>query len=218
MSKTFRVILFIIPVVVKCVNVDTYQGTKENNLSFEHRGEVSKFRACVTIQIVDLKPFMCNYEILWQRLDHLKQWKRRRRDYMFAPIIWYKTDRLRSKRRAVDVNEKVGPYDVFLGLSTVGVEAAVAEELELIERFKERWPVDLWRQYGLFTDDYLRMINQHWLRFPPPAPFAQYALGSLYILMMIVGCTGNALVLVMYFRSVFIKLLFYFSKKRKYLC
>lgn len=70
----------------------------------------------------------------------------------------------------------------------------------LVEKFKSIWPVSNWRKYGYFTDDYLFLINEHWLQFPPPDATAQKILGSIYILFATAGCWGNIMVLFMYFK------------------
>lgn len=70
----------------------------------------------------------------------------------------------------------------------------------LIELFKESWPVQTWYRYGLFTDDYLDILNEHWLQFPPPSKDVHYALGGFYILFVTAGVLGNILVLFMYIR------------------
>ncbi|CAG9133095.1 unnamed protein product [Plutella xylostella] len=71
-----------------------------------------------------------------------------------------------------------------------------------LEGFKRLWPVQRWSQWGYFTEDYLEVVNVHWLRFPPPPPLQQEALGAVYILFSTVGCGGNAIVVFMYLRSV----------------
>uniref|UniRef100_A0AAU8BC23 Opsin n=1 Tax=Conopomorpha sinensis TaxID=940481 RepID=A0AAU8BC23_9NEOP len=71
--------------------------------------------------------------------------------------------------------------------------------VSLVARFKEQWPIGAWKRY-MFTDDYTLLINPHWLKFSPPPAAVNYFLGGLYVVMMLVGCTGNALVLIMYIR------------------
>lgn len=70
----------------------------------------------------------------------------------------------------------------------------------LLANFKRMWPVSRWKEYGLFSDDYLDMINEHWLQFPPPSESLQKMLGGLYFIFSTIGCWGNIIVLVMYFR------------------
>lgn len=70
----------------------------------------------------------------------------------------------------------------------------------LVARFKESWPIQRWRYYGLFTDDYLDILNEHWLQFPPPSEASQRALGGFYIIFVTIGLCGNLVVIIMYFR------------------
>lgn len=74
------------------------------------------------------------------------------------------------------------------------------KKLELFAEFKRLWPVERWREYGFFSDDYLELINVHWLQFPPPSAALQKTLGGLYFLFSTVGCWGNVIVLFMYCR------------------
>ncbi|CAI6363415.1 unnamed protein product [Macrosiphum euphorbiae] len=66
--------------------------------------------------------------------------------------------------------------------------------------FKTKYPVNLWKDHGLYTDDYIKLINSHWLKFMPPNPMSHYVLGLLYTIIMVFGCTGNSLVIFMYFK------------------
>ncbi|KAJ0178751.1 hypothetical protein K1T71_005526 [Dendrolimus kikuchii] len=76
----------------------------------------------------------------------------------------------------------------------------VNEHTLLLEKFKRLWPVWRWKQHGFFSDEYLDLINEHWLQFPPPSETLQKTLGSLYLLFSTVGCWGNVIVLIMYLR------------------
>lgn len=67
--------------------------------------------------------------------------------------------------------------------------------------FKTKYPVNLWKDHGIYTDDYIKLINSHWLKFVPPHPMSHYILGLLYTVIMVFGCTGNSLVIFMYFKS-----------------
>ncbi|CAG4919330.1 unnamed protein product [Colias eurytheme] len=71
---------------------------------------------------------------------------------------------------------------------------------KLLESFKIRWPVSRWREFKYFTDDYLDLINEHWLQFSPPYEGVQKFLGAVYVLFSTVGCWGNIMVLLMYFK------------------
>ncbi|XP_026823155.1 opsin, ultraviolet-sensitive-like [Rhopalosiphum maidis] len=66
--------------------------------------------------------------------------------------------------------------------------------------FKTKYPVNLWKDHGIYTDDYIKLINSHWLKFMPPHPTSHYVLGVLYTVIMMFGCTGNSLVIFMYFK------------------
>ncbi|XP_072940174.1 opsin, ultraviolet-sensitive-like isoform X2 [Epargyreus clarus] len=68
----------------------------------------------------------------------------------------------------------------------------------LVERFKQMWPVARWREIGFFSDDYLHLINEHWLQFPPPNANVQKVLGGIYVFFSTLGCWGNVIVLLMY--------------------
>lgn len=74
------------------------------------------------------------------------------------------------------------------------------EHTLLVTKFKRMWPVWHWKQLGYFSDDYLDLINVHWLQFPPPDERLQKILGCLYLLFATVGCWGNVIVLFMYSR------------------
>ncbi|XP_025191406.1 opsin, ultraviolet-sensitive-like [Melanaphis sacchari] len=66
--------------------------------------------------------------------------------------------------------------------------------------FKTKYPVNLWKDHGIYTDDYIKLINSHWLKFLPPHPTSHYILGLLYIVIVVFGCSGNSLVIFMYFK------------------
>lgn len=71
---------------------------------------------------------------------------------------------------------------------------------ELIQTFKSKWPVDQWKTWGLFNEDYLFEIDVYWLQFPPPSPTSHYVLGILYVVIMIIGVLGNVLIIFMFLR------------------
>uniref|UniRef100_A0A8D8SKY0 Opsin, ultraviolet-sensitive n=1 Tax=Cacopsylla melanoneura TaxID=428564 RepID=A0A8D8SKY0_9HEMI len=73
-------------------------------------------------------------------------------------------------------------------------------EDKLLETFRRMYPVETWKEKGWFTDDYLSLINRHWLQFEPPSSSSHYILASCYFLIMVIGCSGNVLVIVMYLR------------------
>lgn len=79
-------------------------------------------------------------------------------------------------------------------------EVSLDKKRDLIKRFKKLWPVASWRSLGFFTDDYLFLINEHWLQFPPHSEVVYKCLGSIYIIFATAGGWGNIIVLFMYFR------------------
>ncbi|KAK7790844.1 hypothetical protein R5R35_010719 [Gryllus longicercus] len=72
---------------------------------------------------------------------------------------------------------------------------------QLRTSFKERYPVHLWQRYGFFTDNFLEMMNEAWMKYPPPSPSAHYIMASIYIVLMLVGTSGNGLVVYLFIRS-----------------
>nr|BAQ54908.1 opsin, rhodopsin-7 like [Ischnura asiatica] len=68
------------------------------------------------------------------------------------------------------------------------------------ELFKSRWPTQLWKDHGTYTDEYLLLINPHWLQFPPPSQISYYVLAVLYTILMTLGVSGNCLVIFMFCR------------------
>lgn len=187
MSKTIKLILIFFSTIVQCINLNTVSMKDSKPLikvySLNKSGQDE--------QLVMLTPFKSDYHFLWYRSSNLIQWKKRRRMHVIK--LPKKTDKLRSKRDMETDNDTEYWSKDFVR-PTSGAS--------LVAKFKQQWPVKLWRRYGLYSDDYLTLINSHWLRFPPPDPAINYALGGLYIAMMLVGTSGNALVLFMYFRLV----------------
>lgn len=87
----------------------------------------------------------------------------------------------------------------------VQTEAVSNDSLEfslVAENFKKQYPLDLWKKHGWFEDDYLRLINVHWLKFPPTPKAAHYALAFIYSTVAVCGFFGNALVIFMFFKWV----------------
>lgn len=70
----------------------------------------------------------------------------------------------------------------------------------LLKSFKEKYPIDLWLENGAFREDYLLKISSHWLKFSPPSKSSHYALAVLYVVIMVMGVGGNALVIYMFSR------------------
>ncbi|XP_039749856.1 opsin, ultraviolet-sensitive-like [Pararge aegeria] len=187
MTPATKIIVIIFLMEIKCKNVDTLPEVKSEVDSI--KGNLKK---SVVNYFICFDSYKCNSEILW-RCFNLKMWKKRKRVY----DIVSKSVKLRLKRNAVDFD--VG-YVIRGKSSNDGEIVNKPTESVLIRRFKERWPIYLWRQYGLFTDDYLQNINPHWLRFPPPDPLVYRALGALYIVLGVAGIFGNFMVVFMYFR------------------
>ncbi|CAH2105439.1 unnamed protein product [Euphydryas editha] len=121
-------------------------------------------------------------------------WKKRKRNEINVKNFTRKFIRSRTKRVAADYG-----YTIHETPS----KEATAEPMEsmLVQRFKQEWPLHLWRQIR-FTDDFIHYINPHWLQFSPPSPSLYYGIGGLYILMAVLGCFGNTIVILMYFRLV----------------
>ncbi|VVD02888.1 unnamed protein product [Leptidea sinapis] len=112
-------------------------------------------------------------------LENIKLWKRRKRlNRMFDEL-------------KVSLKRKPMEYVFDLMSTSVNIESKPQNESDLIARFKERWPIHLWRRF-LFMDEFLVCINEHWLGFPPPDPEYYYILGGLYVVMAVIGCSGNA--------------------------
>ncbi|XP_050500384.1 opsin, ultraviolet-sensitive-like [Diabrotica virgifera virgifera] len=70
----------------------------------------------------------------------------------------------------------------------------------LIDRFKEVWAFDDWKNLGVFTEDYILDINFHWLKYDPPSNICFYASGVYYIFLMFIGVSGNFLVIFLFIK------------------
>lgn len=70
----------------------------------------------------------------------------------------------------------------------------------LILNFIKMHPIQLWRTHGDFTIDYLKIINPHWLKYPPANEIVHYILAFLYCIIFFVGTSGNFLVIFMFIR------------------
>ncbi|VEN36409.1 unnamed protein product, partial [Callosobruchus maculatus] len=70
----------------------------------------------------------------------------------------------------------------------------------IVDRFKRNWAVDEWKQLGYFKEDQILDINIHWLKFDAPYDISFYALGTTYMLFIMVGFTGNLLVIFLFAR------------------
>lgn len=85
-----------------------------------------------------------------------------------------------------------------LGVAKTGPNGTADESA--VTDFKARYPVDMWKDHGFYTDDYMELINSHWFTFTPPNPASHYILGVLYTVIMVFGCFGNSLVIFMYIK------------------
>ncbi|XP_013190166.1 opsin, ultraviolet-sensitive-like [Amyelois transitella] len=194
MSKTIQLI-FILLSVMQCYNLN--DSNSESDVSVNENSVAKSFH---TIQTVILKRLKCHQDILWGRSGNLKLWKKRRRTIQPVKVLLserVKREKPNYKIRRGEVSE---PRTIHLVHMNSGLAVSDVAPLSLVARFKKQWPERLWREKGLYTNDYLVLINSHWLHFPPPDPSVNYVLGSLYIVMMAVGCSGNAYVLFMYLR------------------
>lgn len=61
-------------------------------------------------------------------------------------------------------------------------------------------PVDKWKAIGLFKDDFLSHVNSHWLRAEPIRQSTHRLIALIYIFVMLVGCTGNGIVIYIFLR------------------
>ncbi|XP_023944966.2 opsin, ultraviolet-sensitive-like [Bicyclus anynana] len=189
MSPATKIIVIIFLIDIKCKNVDTLPEVKAELWSFKNN-----LKKSVVNHFICFNSFKCNSEILW-RCFNLKMWKKRKRVCDIVAKCLPKSINLRRKRDALDAG-------YVIRAKSSGEEEFVIKQTEslLIRKFKQQWPLHLWRQYGLFTEDYIQDINPHWLRFQPADPSVYYALGGLYIVLAVVGCFGNFAVVFMYFR------------------
>ncbi|XP_014283879.2 opsin, ultraviolet-sensitive [Halyomorpha halys] len=64
----------------------------------------------------------------------------------------------------------------------------------LVDRFLAQYPVADW---PFFTKDFLRIINRHWLTFPPPGRNAHLIFMTIYLVLAMFGLPGNAIVIFM---------------------
>ncbi|XP_068631005.1 opsin, ultraviolet-sensitive-like [Battus philenor] len=180
MSVILKLII-IVSLFARCVNVNTISGEHKD---VSHVQEVNISKYPVINPFENINPLKCRGDFLWRCSKRLKQWKKRRRIKRVFVYVKDSYEKLRWKRGFVQRS------DTF----------EVSANLSLVARFKQEWPVYLWRHYGWFSDEYLLIINPHWLQFSPPSPHIHYALGSIYITILAVGCSGNMMVLYMYFR------------------
>lgn len=80
------------------------------------------------------------------------------------------------------------------------IHGGINQTENLIENFLSLYPIESWKQHGYFTVDYIKLINPHWLQFPPTSNMVHYILGLMYCLIFCVGVSGNLLVIYMFMR------------------
>lgn len=80
------------------------------------------------------------------------------------------------------------------------IDGGINQTENLIENFLSLYPIESWKQHGYFTVDYIKLINPHWLQFPPTSNMVHYILGLMYCLIFCVGVSGNLLVIYMFMR------------------
>lgn len=110
-------------------------------------------------------------------------------------VHWTKKPELKS---IINIEQRQNNYN-FRNSSSDKMEVMSKHRI-LVNNFKKTWPVQLWRKYGIFTDDYIELLNDHWLQFSPPPEALHHALGGFYIIFATVGLCGNMLVVFMYIR------------------
>lgn len=108
----------------------------------------------------------------------------------------------RLKRQINESNQSFESLDLNVTKNQSSFKSAKDTKDEMLQKFEKLWPVTKWREMGYFTDDYLNLINEHWLSFPPPNATMQKVLATIYIFFSTAGCWGNMIVLFMYLRSV----------------
>ncbi|CAK1545841.1 unnamed protein product [Leptosia nina] len=115
---------------------------------------------------------------------------------VYGQILWQVEDYFYNSRdkRSPEIGQK------YAESNATQLNGTSLNHKRLLDTFKTRWPVEEWREFRYFTDDYLDLINEHWLQFSPPSEVMQKSLGAIYVLFSTVGCWGNVIVLFMYLR------------------
>lgn len=139
--------------------------------------------------------------IPWNSVTHnglnttVNSWKYKNR------VLFYRKHLERNRRSVNEWSTETAYRDTKSNESIESTDiSTVHRHTLLVAKFKRLWPVNKWEQQGFFSNDYLNLINEHWLQFPPPSETLQKTLGGLYILFTTVGCWGNVIVLIMYLR------------------
>ena len=63
---------------------------------------------------------------------------------------------------------------------------------QIIEHFKEVYPVEQWKKEGFFEDDDLLDIACHWMKFEPVRPSVHFLLFIVFNTIFVVGFSCNA--------------------------
>ncbi|KAF7278134.1 hypothetical protein GWI33_008751 [Rhynchophorus ferrugineus] len=70
----------------------------------------------------------------------------------------------------------------------------------LIGAFKSKWNVNEWNK-GWFFEENIYDINTHWMKFDPPKRSSFTILAVMYTFIMIIGFTGNLVVILLFVRN-----------------
>ncbi|XP_026755440.3 opsin Rh3-like [Galleria mellonella] len=136
---------------------------------------------------------------LWKmNFDNLKLF-----NMLLSRENYLSTHRLkRESKRNSNPNHQIVILEEIKNVTDPGISnnSNIDKHALVVANFERVWPVGKWREYGYFTDDFLDLINEHWLHFPPPSQTLQKILGGFYLIFSTVGCWGNVIVLFMYLK------------------
>lgn len=190
--------LLIVSVIVHSVNVSFHQINVLTTPSYSFK-KVSHTQ----IQTINKQIASRETSIVHCRMESLNQWKRRRRRLTRNVYKLNTNSGIPNIKSYLFINESTNNKSFAKTELKVNLkEKEIMEHNMLLEKFKINWPVQTWIDYGTFSEDYLSLINTHWMRFDPPPAINNYVLGGFYIIFVIVGCSGNAIVIILYARSV----------------
>ncbi|XP_013165247.1 PREDICTED: opsin, ultraviolet-sensitive-like isoform X2 [Papilio xuthus] len=80
MSLVFRLVIIIIPIIVRCGNISNISQLKDSkDLKYIYEHNNTMFDLREYNESVILSPFKCQSDFLWRCSNKLKQWKKRRR-------------------------------------------------------------------------------------------------------------------------------------------
>lgn len=63
---------------------------------------------------------------------------------------------------------------------------------ELVQRFKDVYPLKQWAAEGFFEENDLLDVDCHWLKFDPPRPSVNFFLAIIYVIIFVVGFVSNS--------------------------